>query len=299
MVRLGIGSLGGVLLVALLAACGADSGGSDFTPGGSGTGATPGGAGGTLGDGDGAGGVPGDGDGDGGGGAAAIFMPGTDPARNQVQAGQMCRRLAEIQCAGEAYCCDSPGRSMADCVTVMEQGCNQDLYLDEIAAEPAAAFDAARAASAFQAFEDLAGQCDPTIAKWASEDSGLRGIMRGTKDGLCTPLTISGSAQAQRAGAAAALASCTLASDLACLPDQTGVWQCQQRGGAGSPCFSDFNCSPTAYCDNPSGLIEGSSCKARKAVGQGCAYFFECTSLLCAGGSCVDGDVQAAYCLDR
>lgn len=294
MVRLGFGLAIVVASSWLLTACDDGGSGEDFTPG-DGDG---GGAGGGDGDGGGAGG--GDGDGGGGGGAGRVFMPGTDPARNQVQAGRLCRRLAEIQCAGEAFCCDAPGRTQAQCETVMEQGCNGNLYLDDVAGSAVGGFDAGRAAVAFQAFEDKAATCDPTIAKWASEDAGLRGIMRGTSGSACNP-QLAADTESQRRKAAIALASCSLDQNLACQPSVAITsWVCEARGTAGASCFSDFNCSPEAYCDNPNMQIAGGRCQTRKPVGQPCGYFYECATLLCgAGGTCVDGDVQAAYCLAK
>jgi len=268
-----------------------------YDPGNNGTGATGGG------DGDGDGG-DGDGDGDGsGGGPGPIvdgddeFMPGTDPNRNMVQAGNLCRRLAEIQCAGEAFCCDTPRRTREQCTSQMEAGCTEEFGLDALAGNAITGFDTGRAASAFQMFEDLASTCDPSIALWASRDSGLRGIMPGTSSTLCNLDFIGAAGSPEEADAArAALASCSLDQNLACMPSLISGWECKVRG-ASNECFTDFNCAEGFYCDNPQTSLTGVNCSPRRAAGQPCQYFRECESFICSGGVCSADDVQGAYCL--
>ena len=233
-------------------------------------------------------------------------MPGTDPNRNAVRPGGICRRMAEIQCAGEAFCCIEPGRTMQACQTTMETGCKTELGLDELAADPLTAFDAARALTAFQKFEDLASTCDPTIAKWASLDSGMRGILRGTRDGSCplgsainvdwTSIAQSTPTAEEEAAARVALLSCKIDSNLACKPSLS---RCTERGGVGISCYSDLNCNETFYCDNPEANLTGADCAARKAAGSNCLYLHECVSRICSFGKCAADDIQGAYCLDK
>ncbi|HTU62522.1 MAG TPA: hypothetical protein VMF89_28875, partial [Polyangiales bacterium] len=52
---------------------------------------------------------------------ATEFDAGDDPERNKVTAAQLCERLATINCAGEAFCCDAPNRTV--------EACKQDLIM--------------------------------------------------------------------------------------------------------------------------------------------------------------------------
>ena len=88
--------------------------------------------------------------------AGAKFDAGSDPNRNHVQSGMICTRLAQIQCAGEAFCCPNPGRERAACETAQRDFCAQQVYLDAISQSASSGFDATRAASAFEQFEQLA-----------------------------------------------------------------------------------------------------------------------------------------------
>lgn len=249
--------------------------------GGTGTGGVSSGTGGS-----GAGSTPGT------GGGAPVFDAGTDPNRNKVQAGNVCDRLATIQCAGEAYCCTSPGRTFDQCKTAQSDGC-ASVYLDDITLNPVAGYDAAKAEAAFTEFERLASLCDPGVAAWASQTSGLRGIVAGTLNAgaNCTPPSIINQAEA-----AGYLAGCTNPDTTACSGPVTAIWTCAARAGAGSACFTDVNCLDGIYCDKPS-LFQNGTCRARKAIGTACGGANECLSLMCKGGVCVVADQQAAYCL--
>jgi hypothetical protein len=231
-------------------------------------------------------GTGGSGNGSGGSGGG-----GTDP--NDVQPGQLCARLASIQCAGEAKCCPNPGRTVADCETAQKASCDQ-LAFDDAAKDPITGFDQAKAKAAFEAFEQKASKCDVSIAEFAASANSLRGSATGTvaSGGTCTPKDMGAPSSI-----AAALASCKDPSTTACLPAQTGDWTCTARGGAGSPCFTDVNCTDGLYCDNPDLNIAGSTCKARKAAGETCKLANECASIGCADGKCLEKSVTTAYCL--
>ena len=232
--------------------------------------------------------------------AGAIAAPGTkfdagsDPNRNHVAGGIICTRLAQIQCAGEAFCCPNPGRERAACETAQRDFCTQKVYLDAISQSASSGFDAARAASAFETFEQMAAACDTTIAKFAASSEGLRGMLRGTLQAgaSCAPgITL------DDAAAAAALASCTEGETQSCLPEDALVWQCAPRGPAGASCFTDVNCQNDLYCPNPDLEFGTKKCTARKTPGESCTAPNECASLYCKGGQCVDATVEAAYCL--
>ena len=225
----------------------------------------------------GTGGVAGTGDTAGTGGGLPDFDAGSDPARNMVAAAQLCERLTTIQCAGEAHCCNAPGRSVEQCKTEMMDGCVNDAYLDSIAANPITDFDSDAAETAFTQFEMMASLCDPSIAAWGSSVTGLRGILRGTKapGTSCKPPALQ---IANPAAAAAALASCTNLDTHACMP--TGLatdWTCDPKNGAGGACFTDVNCQDGLYCPNPNADF-GATCAARKAEGASCSLPNECAT---------------------
>jgi hypothetical protein len=229
----------------------------------------------------------------GGVGAPRVFDAGTDPNRNAVMAGTICARLATIQCAGEAYCCDNPGRDVSACETDVRGSCQQDGLVDDIAADPKAAFDAAQALVVFTELERLASQCDPAIAAFGEAHDGLRSIFRGTvaAGGDCRPSNVLSMDMA-----AAALASCTDHRSQACVPSLSS-WTCTPHSVVGGHCFSDINCQLGLYCDNPDFSLSGADCAQRKPVGTSCMADNECQSLFCRGRSCVAADAQAAYCL--
>ena len=224
----------------------------------------------------------------------AKFDAGSDPNRNHVQAGMICTRLAQIQCAGEAFCCANPGRDRSACETAERDFCTQQVYLDAISQSAVSGFDATLAASAFEQFEQKAAACDTSIAQFGESNAGLRGMMRGTlKAGAnCAPgITV------DNAAAAAALASCTDGETQACLPKDPLVWLCSPKSAADAACFTDVNCQEGLYCPNPNLEIGTKKCTARKAPGASCMLPNECASLYCKGGMCVEATVEAAYCL--
>jgi hypothetical protein len=283
--------------------------GSSSSSGGSeaGSGATPPPAG----SGSGAGGVAGASDPGSGGGTAGSSPPvvtvpidertfdaGSDPARNMVQAGAVCTRLAQIQCAGEAYCCENPGRTVEQCETAMRAGCTNDVFLDAVTANPITDFDPAKAAAAFTQLEALASQCDPMIAEFGASATGLMSMLPGTIDSgrSCSPTGL------DKASAAASLAACSDPTTTACLPTSTLIWTCRPRGAAGSQCFSDLNCQEGLHCPNPAlaaGEFGTADCAPRKAEGSPCTLPNECTSFACKGGVCEAPSASAAYCLTK
>jgi hypothetical protein len=244
--------------------------------------------------GSGSGGMPATGSGGEGAMQAPMFDAGTDPARNQVTAGHVCARLAQIQCAGEAFCCDNPGRDRAACEAAQLAICTQELYLDAITMNAVSGFDPTAATTAFEGFEQRASQCDPTIASYAASIEGLLGMMKGTvaDKGNCSPGLV-----LDEPTAAAYLASCKDIATTACLPKDAVVWNCAARGGEGASCFTDVNCTDGLYCPNPNAEFGTKKCAARKAVGTPCTTANECETLYCKGGSCVEATKHAAYCL--
>lgn len=223
-----------------------------------------------------------------------VFDAGSDPNRNNVVAGQICGRLAQIQCAGEAFCCDNPGRERAACEDAMRTGCIEQMFLDAISSNPISAFDATTAATTFAEIERLAMTCDPSIADFGASREGLMGMFRGTEEEgeSCAPgLTMN------RATAAAKLASCTNIATIACLPTSALSWTCEPRNDVGGRCFTDVNCVDGLFCPNPNLSFGRATCAERKPVGASCELPNECSSLFCKGGACVEAIQQAAYCL--
>lgn len=222
------------------------------------------------------------------------FDAGSDENRNRVTPGSICERLSTIQCAGEAWCCDSRTRTEAACKATMLKGCNDDLLLDDIAMRSVVGFDADHAFDAFTMFEQLAAACDPVIATFGASRAGLLGMQKGT---LGTGAVCKENNNVLGAAAAgAALASCSDPENQSCLPRSfLGAWMCEPRTADGA-CFSDSNCIDGAFCDNPD-LMIGNSCEPRRADGQSCSAANNCISLTCEGGSCTAATAQTAYCL--
>lgn len=221
-----------------------------------------------------------------------IFDAG-DPSLNNVQAGAVCQRLAQIQCAGEVYCCDNPGRDRAACEQAQYAGCANDLHLDAVSANAIVAFDAAAASAAYNMLQTLASQCDPMIATYGASAAGLLSMFHGTVEAgkSCRPAGL------DEAGAAAALASCADPVNNACLPANALSWSCTPRGGVGQPCFTDLNCQEGLMCPNPNLSFGEVACAPRKPAGSPCQLANECESIACKGGVCAPVDAQSAYCL--
>lgn len=194
------------------------------------------------------------------------FDAGTDPGRNAVTPGMICDRLASIQCAGEAACCSNPGRDFASCKQTMMAGCSSQYMADSIAGQPAAGFDAAQAQMVFAHFEDLASQCDSSIAAFAESPQGLRSVFKGTVAPMksCRPASVTDMAMA-----GGALAACTNGDSYACMPSLV-TWICNPRAAAGGQCFTDINCKQGLFCNNPKLDIAGSTCMPRKQAGTSC-----------------------------
>jgi len=230
-----------------------------------------------------------------GGSSGKTFDPGPDS--NMVSPGNICQRVAEIQCGGEAYCCSSPKESVADCTTAQKMACSVTLSLDTVSMDAVTGFDVAKASAALDKFQSLASKCDPTISAFGISLDGFRGIVAGTvaSGGTCNP---SSTATNKTAATAAALVSCTDPANNACLTAATGKdWTCKARADAGGACFSDANCKDGMYCNNPSFKLEGGVCAMRKSTGTDCSLGNECTSLACVSGKCVDQSKDVAYCL--
>jgi hypothetical protein len=314
----------GVLFLSLLAGCGPGDGASgnrhmasvDVPSGrggssGSGSGGAPGGTSGgggvSVGSGGGApmagqgGGAPVGGSGGIAGGmdggmhlGTGSFDAGTDPNRNAVMPGDICDRLATIQCAGEAACCTNPGRDQATCKKALMGSCTDQAMADQIAGQPAAAFDPAQAKVVFSEIEKLASTCDPTIVAYADSETGIRTIFKGTTapGASCRPTN-----PLDMSMAGGALAACKMGDSYACLPSAV-EWLCSARAAAGGRCFSDANCKTGLYCNNPNlSITANSSCMTRKADGSACMQANECVSLFCVASKCVPADQQTAYCV--
>jgi hypothetical protein len=222
----------------------------------------------------------------GSGGGAPVFDAGSDPDRNMVSVGEFCQRLAEIQCAGEAFCCPNPGRDRAACEAAGLEGCRDTLQLDTIGMSDKLVVDAANVAAAFEEFEQRASQCDTTLVEWAASRELSTGILGGTiaEGGDCTPEDAN-----DVVDLGAALFACANGTDVVCnVGDPT--WTCEPRGTAGSSCLLDWNCEDGQYCS-------AGRCTPRLALGESCDGPNQCLSFFCAGDVCVEPTVELAYCL--
>ena len=227
------------------------------------------------------------------------FDAGSAPDRNMVVAGQICERLATIQCAGEQHCCSNPGRDFDACKMSTKKSCSNNLHLDEVAQKPITAFDEAGASAAFEELEARASMCDPEVAQWAVSSSGFLMAFRGTRAEAeaCTPTTSPGAGQLLNPNdpdQLAALASCTDGAHVVCLP-ALGPWICTQRAAAGGNCIFDGNCQDGLYCAD-SGFVND-VCTKRKADGDTCTSANQCSSYICKGGKCAEPTGENAYCL--
>lgn len=225
------------------------------------------------------------------------FDAGSAPDRNDVTAGELCDRLATIQCAGAAHCCDTFSGDFAACKSTALATCNSELRLDTIAGDARVGFDAAATSAAFMSYEMRASTCDDSIPKWAVSSSGFMSGFTGTvaADGDCMPMD---GLAAGMSELFAALASCNRAAGLACLPAMDG-WKCAARAPAGGACILDFNCQDGLYCDGAVfGNLTSGTCTTGKAAGADCGFATECASLVCAKDKCAAaGDDQAVFCL--
>lgn len=234
-------------------------------------------------------------------GQPALFdeLVGADAARNDVPGDQVCERLATIQCAAEASCCAAPGRSFEDCKATMKQGCVDDLFLDQIMANPIASYDRARAAEVFSEYERLCRLCDINVATWSASTDGFRAFTRGTiaPAASCQAPALTLLPPGPGAAAAAYLFACTSPATHACLPTEQS-WSCAQRAAEGGACFIDTNCNDGLFCTNTEEQrIQGGTCNARKTEGAACDFSEACASFVCKSGTCAPLTQQTIYCL--
>ncbi len=229
-------------------------------------------------------------------GGGRVFDAGSDADRNRVEPGRVCERLSTIQCAGEAYCCDNPGRDLATCKQIMFEGCTRELMLDAVSLDPVVDYDLDRAEDAFTEYERMTSECNTSVADWAISLDGMRSIIKGSKEPEedCSPDALVPTDEDNAAG----LASCKYPETHACLPVAALVWRCKPLSDAGGDCITDVNCKSELYCDNPSLTYNrDATCKVRKPVGEACDLPNECETLMCKRGSCVPADKQAVFCL--
>jgi hypothetical protein len=226
---------------------------------------------------------------------AEVYDAGSAPERNKVTPADLCRRIAEINCAGEAHCCDNPGRSVDECKQDLNKTCASDLMLDRVAMQPSTGFDEEAAERAYAELERRASMCDPTVAKWGAASDGLRGLLKGSvaEGASCKPTAT----VPDPVMLAAALLSCSKPETNACVyANPLEAWTCQPRAASGGGCVTDNNCSDGLYCVITAPGLPG-TCKERKAVGESCDTPTQCASLFCKRAKCVEADQQAAYCL--
>ena len=225
---------------------------------------------------------------------ATEFDAGSDPDRNKISAAQICERLSTINCAGEAYCCDSPNRTVEACKQDLLDTCSSMLMLDRIAMQESSGFDEEAAEKAFSELEERASKCDPSVAQWGGSQDGLRGLLRGSiePEQSCMPAATLDPVQV-----AAALVACAQPETYACMyASVLDPWTCEPRSAEGGACVTDNNCVDGLYCVVKTPGIAG-TCMPRKAPGESCVNPTECASLFCKKSVCVETSQQAAYCL--
>lgn len=226
------------------------------------------------------------------------FDGGSEPGRNQVQAGQLCDRMTTLQCAAEQHCCTTVNRTFATCKEKLMKVC-EDNDLDGVARNMVSGFSPTHTAAAFEKMEQLSAACDPAGIAWAVQVDGLRGIMQGTvaPGGTCKPMGLP-----SNANYGGALASCTQIATHACLFTGDGPLAaptsatCAPRGAAGATCFMGVNCQDGLYCANPMKKYSSGKCTVPAAVGATCTADDECASLMCRGAVCVVPTSQNTYC---
>jgi hypothetical protein len=235
-------------------------------------------------------------------GGLPAFDGGIEPNRNQVRAGGLCERFATLQCAGEQHCCATPAKNFDACKMQMKTDCTSNGYLDEIAMNMVAGFNATRAENAFTKLEQMASQCDPSATVWGATPEGMRGIFQGTVApmGSCKPTGLP-----SVPGYGAALASCTQLATHSCLFTGDGpaaaptTATCAARTDAGATCFVDANCKDGMYCANPMMKYSGGKCTALKAVGTACTADAECMTFVCRSALCVATSTATTYCVSK
>jgi hypothetical protein len=234
------------------------------------------------------------------GGLLPPFNPGVAPNRNQVRAGQVCSRIAGLQCAAELHCCAAPAKGLDACQTQLTMACKTGAYLDDISNNSVSGYSVPQIEAVLNKLEEYATACDPSIPMWAATPEGLRSIFQGTvaPNAMCKPTGLP-----SPSNYAAALASCTQPATHACLftgdgpnaPPQTAT--CSARLDAGATCFVDTNCKDGLYCANPQMKYSGGKCTALKEVGATCTLDTECATFTCRSAACVMPTVQTAYCV--
>lgn len=216
---------------------------------------------------------------------------GVGGGNNDIGPTEICMRVAQIQCAAEADCCDSPGRDVPTCESAMRDLCEESGGAS-VATDPIVGFDQDALTAALDELESRIAPCDPAVAAWAITSDGFQSAFTGSRaaGANCSP---EGGDNATIEAIAAALVSCQNVATTACLPGaDTASWMCAPRGAAGGLCFTDFNCQEGLYCGPTA------TCVARKTTGADCDEANECASFLCADGACAAStDQQAAYCL--
>jgi hypothetical protein len=222
---------------------------------------------------------------------------GTDPNRNRVLPGNLCARLATIQCAAELHCCNAPGpgRTTAQCETSLKSACETQLYLDVIANNPITGFDPETTFRTFTELEDRSAVCDLSIPSWIVSSAGVRGILKGTRaEGeSCRPSTAELSSMPAQA---AALASCANSDVTPCWPKALlDEWKCSPRKTTGERCATDENCTSDTFCRVP-GPGRLGMCAPRVPLQGSCTSGVECGSYFCSAGRCVEPDQQLVFC---
>lgn len=207
----------------------------------------------------------------------------------------LCARLVAIQCDAEQRCCSAGARSRERCRAEVQQACDEDVFLDQVAQSPQSGFDPTAADRVFAELERLSLRCDVSLVSWAVSEEGLQSMFRGTlaRDQSCSPV---GGVTSERAVIASALAACRRDDGLACLPQGLlGEWTCAPKQAEGQSCITDDNCEVGAACDNYAQTSLG-SCVARLPLGAACTDAGQCQSLFCDDGVCAEWDAMSVYC---
>lgn len=230
------------------------------------------------------------------------FNAGTDPARNRVQAGQICARVSAIQCAAEVHCCSKPKKNLEGCKAELTKACSEGLYLDDVSKNAVAGYSPTQTEAVLNKIEEYSKTCDPSIIAWMPQPDGLLSMFQGTvaPGGMCKPsgLILTGGSFV------AAMASCEQSTTTSCLMTGSGMppsspqnATCAPRAAAGGKCFYHTNCGDGLFCPNPQQSYAGATCTPQKPTGAACSEDAECATFTCRSDVCLVATVDSAFCV--
>lgn len=116
----------------------------------------------------------------------------------------------------------------------------------------------------------------------------------GTMSDTCAPVSFGDAIEASMRGRVATGGACTVSAecmDGASCRMGTDAMTCQPNLGIGGPCDTQADCAPGEL------QCVAGACAARLAIGETCTEDEACESLLCVDGSCAEVDGGLVYCV--